>query len=572
MSIEELRRALEARVREHGEDDVRTLVAHRELADACVREGEHVEALAQLELVLTGAVGLLGADHRTTVGTLANVAHVWFAGWAADRRPELAVPLSEFAVSELIRVAGADDPGTLSARSDLATAYAAAGRIDRALAECEDTHADCVRVLGERHALTRVVRDNAESLARAAATAGGAEREGAAARAARARELAASFSDTLGLDALAVGGWVSVALPALGERIGVPVREVKRVTRSRTPTGDAALELVMRDGDDAGGVRPLIVLADDVVFAPEEPAAVLRSPIPVSIADAPTLMSYRDTIAHAERFALAAAAPGGAGGGTVAGTALLSRCAIAGAVRFGLRPLPAVAWWLTGWRAGGEDWGLPPFPKDPVWDHLVRSAAGLRPEPSPAPARTDERAAVRALTVRDVAALGERLGVPRLDEEFVATWRRLMPITPARFADLLLAGLPAARADVALYPDGAGSAELVLRDGAELRALLQLRFDLRSRELTIDEVRISEDERGRGLFQRLEYNTEELAVALGMKGVHVLATGAGTLAFPRAGFPKDPELYARAHRIGGQRPGGRNDGGPGARPDRGTRR
>lgn len=224
------------------------------------------------------------------------------------------------------------------------------------------------------------------------------------------------------------------------------------------------------------------------------------------------------------------------------------RCLIAGAVRFGLRSLPAVAWWQLGWEAIGASWDLPPFPRDPVWDYLARSAAGLTLTPSVAEDRVDMGAAVAALTMADFQAVEPRLSVVQLDEEFVTIWKASIPITPAAFADLLMDRLSGARADVSLYPSGAGSADLVLRDGEELQALLQLRFDVRTGEIHIDELRITEAARGNGLFQRLQYNTEQLARALDLRSVHLMATGIGGYAFAVAVFPRDRELYDRVHR------------------------
>ncbi|MER7009688.1 hypothetical protein ABT297_42520 [Dactylosporangium sp. NPDC000555] len=226
---------------------------------------------------------------------------------------------------------------------------------------------------------------------------------------------------------------------------------------------------------------------------------------------------------------------------------LYVRCVIAGAVRFGLRSLRAVAWWQRGWEAIGANWFLPPFPRNPVWDHLTRSAAGVVLTPSVAEDRADVRAAVASLTVADFEAVRPRLSVVQLDEEFVTTWKALIPITPAGFADVLTNRLSGAQAAITLYPDGAGSADLVLRGGGEVQALLQLRFDLRAGEIHIDELRIAEGARGQGLFQRLQYNTEQLAKALGLSSVRLLATKIGGYAFARAGFPQDPELYAKIH-------------------------
>ncbi|MCX5536291.1 tetratricopeptide repeat protein [Streptomyces sp. NBC_00006] len=541
MGIDGLRRQYDDNVRTLGEDHPRTLAACGELAHAYYRERSYVEAFGVQERLLAGVVRVVGVDDHVTVSTLANLASIWFAGWLADDRPEQAVPLYELAVAERRRVSGADDPGTLSARNDLATAYLTSGRAERAAADFEHTLADCLRVLGEGHALTGTVRANLDSL-KALPTRRERDESGLT------REIATAFTEVLGLRATVDGGRVSVEIPAIGETLGLPVCDVKRVTRSHTPMGDAALEFVMIDGDD---VRPLIVLADDVVFAPEDPVRVLQSPIPVVISDAPWLISHAETVAAAERFATAAGEPG-ANLDTVSARGLLVRCEIAGALRFGLRSLKAVAWWQRGWEACADDWSLPPFPKDPVWDHLVRCGSGLTLESAVAAPdaqdREAERQLVAVLTVAEFRSLEPRLLVGRLDEEFVEIWKSLVPITPAMFTDLLLDRLTGAQAEVVLYPDGAGSVDLVLRGGGESRAVLQLRFDFRTKDITMDEVRIAADARGSGLFQRLQFNTERLAGALGLDAIRILATGAGSLAFAKAGFPRDRELYEKVNK------------------------
>jgi hypothetical protein len=543
MGIEDLRRMLDESVRKLGKDHPRTLVTRNELARAYFQARDYVQAFALHEQVLADVVRLLGADDRSTVSTLTDLAYVWFSGWLAEGRPKLAIPLYELAVAERVRVTGANDPDTLSARNDLATAYLTAGQPKRAIAVFEQTLFDCVHVLGEDHSLTQVVQGNLESLAGSRNMLGripDREQDNAA----MAQEIASAFSEVLGLEPTVTGGRVSVVIPAIGETLSLPVCDVKRVTKSFTPMGDVALEFVMIEDDD---VRPLIVLADNVVFAPEDPVVVLRAPIPVMISNAPALTSYVEMVADAERFAMAAVSPGRMDDGSMAGTCLLVRCVIAGAVRFGLRSLRAVAWWQQGWEAGGADWDLPPFPQDPVWDHLTRSAACIALTPSVVEDRTDVRAAVAGLTVADFEALESRLSIVQLDEEFVATWKTLIPLTPAGFADVLMDRLSGAQADITLYPDGAGNVDLVLRDSGRLQALLQLRFDFRASKIHIDEIRITEDVRGNGLFQRLQYNTEQLATALGLRSLHFLATDIGSVAFAKAGFPQDPELFAKVH-------------------------
>jgi hypothetical protein len=170
--------------------------------------------------------------------------------------------------------------------------------------------------------------------------------------------------------------------------------------------------------------------------------------------------------------------------------------------------------------------------------------------PSVVKGTVDIGAGVATLTVPDFEAVQPRLSVIQLDEEFVAIWKASIPINPAGFAALLLDRLDGARASVALYPGGVGNVNMVVENGGVRQAVLQLRFDLGKGEMHVDEIRVAEDARGTGLFQRLEYNTEELATALGLHSTHVYATEMGSIAFARVGSPRDPELHAKAHRRG----------------------
>ena len=110
----------------------------------------------------------------------------------------------------------------------------------------------------------------------------------------------------------------------------------------------------------------------------------------------------------------------------------MGRCFITGAVRFGMRPLRAVAWWQRGWEACQAYWDLPLFPSDPMWGHLVRSASSITLTATPAEGAEDETA-IQNLTVADFGALEPQLSIARLDEEFVETWKTWVPITPGSF-------------------------------------------------------------------------------------------------------------------------------------------
>ena len=58
------------------------------------------------------------------------------------------------------RLLGADHPGTLTSRNNLANAYQAAGDPERAIPLFEQALADCVRVLGDDYPQTKTVHTN----------------------------------------------------------------------------------------------------------------------------------------------------------------------------------------------------------------------------------------------------------------------------------------------------------------------------------------------------------------------------------------------------------------------------
>jgi hypothetical protein len=157
----------------------------------------------------------------------------------------------------------------------------------------------------------------------------------------------------------------------LGDSVRFDVGQVQRVSRIVAPTGDPALEFVLSDEVD---VRPLIFATNDVVFAPEDSAAVLDSPIPYRVGNTPPLVAYSEMERDAESVAHSAERPGPINLSGLAGSFLMLRCFVAGAVRPGLRPMRTVAWWQRGWDALGGDLPLPPFRADPLWEELVRNA------------------------------------------------------------------------------------------------------------------------------------------------------------------------------------------------------
>lgn len=102
-----------------------------------------------------------GPDDPDTIGARGNLASAYHsAGWMAS-----AVELSERTRADCERVLGPDHPDTLAARANLAHAYYAVGRNAEAK-RLENTLADCERVLAPGDPLIAAVRESLEAVSR----------------------------------------------------------------------------------------------------------------------------------------------------------------------------------------------------------------------------------------------------------------------------------------------------------------------------------------------------------------------------------------------------------------------
>jgi tetratricopeptide (TPR) repeat protein len=102
---------------------------------------------------------VLGEMHPSTLAARSNLAGAYLAAGRLDD----AIPLYERAVVGSERVLGEIHPSTLAARSNLASAYESAGRLAEAIPLYERTLADREQVLGERHPSTLAARSNLAS-------------------------------------------------------------------------------------------------------------------------------------------------------------------------------------------------------------------------------------------------------------------------------------------------------------------------------------------------------------------------------------------------------------------------
>jgi tetratricopeptide (TPR) repeat protein len=111
------------------------------------------------EPLLADCVRILGPDHSDALTARSYLASAY---QAAGRVAE-ATPLYERNLADRERILGPDHPATLESRNDLAGAYQAAGRAAEALPLYERTLADYERVLGPDHPDTLGSRNNLAS-------------------------------------------------------------------------------------------------------------------------------------------------------------------------------------------------------------------------------------------------------------------------------------------------------------------------------------------------------------------------------------------------------------------------
>lgn len=341
-------------------------------------------------------------------------------------------------------------------------------------------------------------------------------------------EIARALRELPGLQVSVSGEGIHVRVPSLNDNPHLAAAEVRQLRQIFGPRGEPAVQLAV-----GAPARPLIITADDVVFAPASADAVLDSSMRYEVSNAPVLVAYSEMERDTQSLARSCEGQASRNLDRAGGDLLLLRCFIAGAVRCGMRPVRAVAWWQRAWAALGGDVALPPFRQDPVWDELCAEAASLAivadaPGSSGEPEPGD-------VTAADFEALAPRLAVARLDQEFIESWRRWVRISPATFAGSLLDGADDARAEVSLYPEGGGEVAVTVDADGECVAIMQLGFSFRDDDFTLDEIRIMGSAKGTGLFQRLTFNAGALAEQLGFRQVRALATGVGSYALARLG-------------------------------------
>ena len=116
--------------------------------------------MSQLALCLTDSVtqacDALGPHHPDTLASRLNLAGAYQASGRLDK----AITLYEQTLEDSIRVLGLDHPSALTSRFSLAGAYRASGRLDEAVTLYEQVFSGRSRVLGPDHRSTLTARDH----------------------------------------------------------------------------------------------------------------------------------------------------------------------------------------------------------------------------------------------------------------------------------------------------------------------------------------------------------------------------------------------------------------------------
>ncbi len=98
----------------------------------------------------------LGTTHPDTLTSRNNLAYAYRAAGKLDR----AIALFEQNLTDRERILGPHHPDTLGSRGNLAGAYKNAGKLDQAIALYEQALSDVVEVLGDQHPTTLGIRKN----------------------------------------------------------------------------------------------------------------------------------------------------------------------------------------------------------------------------------------------------------------------------------------------------------------------------------------------------------------------------------------------------------------------------
>jgi tetratricopeptide (TPR) repeat protein len=139
-----------------GEDDPATIASRNSLGVLAGQIGRIDEAIGHAEAALAAARRTLGDEHRETLIAMTNLGRLYRA---KDRYAE-SESLLLGAIAGRVRLHGEDSVLTLESRNDLAGLYRGTGRLDEAVALFQEVVESHLRVAGPRHTSTLVAQNN----------------------------------------------------------------------------------------------------------------------------------------------------------------------------------------------------------------------------------------------------------------------------------------------------------------------------------------------------------------------------------------------------------------------------
>src|SRR3954447_16211241 len=183
----------------------------------------------------------------------------------------------------------------------------------------------------------------------------------------RSDDLARVLRDIVGAQAsLDDDGVVVARIEAIGDAVRLDPEAVLNAYEIVAPGGGPGIEFGLRRGREE---LPLIVTTDDVVFMPADAADLVEPGFALRVPAGPDLVAYSEM--RRDLRALGRTVDREGGGldpDTLGATILLHRCFLYGALRVGLWPVRAAAWWEYAWAACGDRLPIPPLRPDPLWD------------------------------------------------------------------------------------------------------------------------------------------------------------------------------------------------------------
>ncbi|GIF09239.1 hypothetical protein [Actinoplanes siamensis] len=201
----------------------------------------------------------------------------------------------------------------------------------------------------------------------------------------RTDDLAEMLREVPGTEVTAAPGLVTVHLPAIGDTVRIPFRNVLDADWVHVPTGAPAVQVDIKVGRES---LPLIVTVDDVVFTPAYAHDLIDPEDELLVPAMPGLIAYSEMHRDVRALGKAFDDPGfQLAPEVLAATLTAHRCFLAGAVRVGMWPVRVAAWWEYTSARSAEQVTTARFRPDPEWDELMAGVQEARQQSAGNPVR-----------------------------------------------------------------------------------------------------------------------------------------------------------------------------------------